>query len=64
MAGGPMSPDRILVADGDARTVAVVAQELRAAGFDVLEAFDGPTAFDACMVHAPSLALISYIIPG
>jgi AmiR/NasT family two-component response regulator len=64
MAGRPMSPDRILVADSDARTVAVVAQELRAAGFDVLEAFDGPTAFDACMAHAPSLALISYIIPG
>jgi len=64
MAAGPMSPDRILVADSDARTVVIVGQELRAAGFDVLEALDGPTAFDACVVHAPSLALISYVIPG
>ena len=64
MAGGPLSPDRVLVADGDARTVAVVGQELRAAGFEVLEAFDGPSAFDACMVHEPSLAIINYVLPG
>jgi AmiR/NasT family two-component response regulator len=64
MAGRPLSPDRVLVADGDARTVAVVGQELRAAGFEVLEALDGPSAFDACMVHAPSLAIINYVMPG
>jgi response regulator NasT len=60
MVGRPISFDRVLVADSDARIVAVVGQELRAAGFDVLEAFDGPSALDACMVHAPSLAIISY----
>jgi response regulator NasT len=60
MVGRPISFDRVLVADSDARIVAVVGQELRAAGFDVLEAFDGPGALDACMVHAPSLAIISY----
>jgi response regulator NasT len=64
MAGRPSSPDRVLVADGDAATVAAVGQELRAAGFDVLEAFDGPSAFDVCIVHSPSLAIISYVIPG
>jgi len=64
MAGRPLSPDRVLVADGDARTVAVVGQELRTAGFEVLEAFDGPSAFDACMVHEPSLAIINYVLPG
>jgi AmiR/NasT family two-component response regulator len=64
MAGRPISPDRVLVADSDAHTVTVVRQELRAAGFDVLEAFDGPSAFDACQVHAPSLAIVSYVISG
>jgi response regulator NasT len=64
MAGRPISADRVLVADGDARTVAAVGQELRAAGFDVLEAFDGPSAFDACMAHVPSLAIIGYAVTG
>jgi len=59
-----MSPDRVLVADGDPRIVATVGQALRTAGFDVLEAFDGPSAFDACMAHSPSLAIIGYAIPG
>jgi response regulator NasT len=64
MAGRSISPDRVLVADDDAPAVAAVGQGLRAAGFDVLEAFDGPSAFDACMVQAPSLAIICYGITG
>jgi AmiR/NasT family two-component response regulator len=64
MAGRPISPDRVLVADSDTHTVAAVGQELRAAGFEVLEAFDGPSAFDACMAHTPSLAIVSYVISG
>jgi two-component system, response regulator PdtaR len=64
MAGRPVPSERVLVADGDASVVAAVGQELRAAGFDVLEAADGPSAFDACVVHAPCLAIISYAISG
>jgi AmiR/NasT family two-component response regulator len=64
MPGRPISADRVLVADGDPRTVAAVGQELRAAGFDVLEAFDGPSALDACIVHAPALAIIGYALTG
>jgi AmiR/NasT family two-component response regulator len=64
MAGRPISTDRILIADGDAGTVTAVGQALRAAGFEVLEAFDGPSALDACIVHGPSLAIISYGISG
>jgi response regulator NasT len=41
-----------------------VGQELRAAGFDVLEAFDGPSAFDACMAHTPSLAILGSPLSG
>jgi AmiR/NasT family two-component response regulator len=64
MAGRPMSPNRVLVADDDVQTVAAVGQVLRAAGFDVLEAFDGPGAFDACMAHTPSLAIMGCPISG
>jgi AmiR/NasT family two-component response regulator len=64
MAGRPISPDRVLVADSDSDTVALVGQELRAAGFEVLEAFDAPSAFDACMAHTPSLAIVSYVLSG
>jgi AmiR/NasT family two-component response regulator len=64
MAGRSISPDRVLVADNDTHTVAAVGQQLRAAGFDVLEAFDGPSALDACMTHAPSLAIVSHVIAG
>ena len=64
MAGRPISPDKVLVADGDAQTVAALGQQLRVAGFEVLEAFDGPSVFDACMVHSPSVAIIGYAISG
>lgn len=59
-----MSPERVLVADDDVLTVAAVGQVLRAARFEVLEAFDGPSAFDACIAHTPSLAIIGYPISG
>jgi AmiR/NasT family two-component response regulator len=64
MAGRPMCPSRVLIADGDARTVASVGRELRAAGFEVLEALDGPSAFESCTAHSPSLAIIACGIPG
>jgi len=64
MAGRPISPDKVLIADGDPQTVTAMGQELRAVGFDVLEAFDGSTVFDLCMVHTPSLAIIGYAISG
>jgi two-component system, response regulator PdtaR len=54
----------ILVVDEDPRVVATLGHELRTAGFSVLEAFDGPSAFEACMVHAPALAIIDYRMSG
>jgi two-component system, response regulator PdtaR len=54
----------ILVVDEDPRVLATVGHELRTAGFKVLEAFDGPSAFEACMVHAPALAIIDYRMSG
>jgi AmiR/NasT family two-component response regulator len=54
----------VLVADDDPLIVATLGHGLRAAGFDVFEAFDGPSALDACVAHNPSLAIIDYAMPG
>jgi response regulator NasT len=60
MAATSITPNKILVADSDPLVVAAVAEELRQAGFEVLEAFDSPTAFDTCMAQVPALAVIDY----
>jgi AmiR/NasT family two-component response regulator len=60
MAATPIAPNKVLVADSDPFVVTAVGEELRQAGFEVLEAFDSPTAFDTCMAQVPALALIDY----
>jgi response regulator NasT len=37
---------------------------LRAAGFDVLEAFDATVALEICASHAVSAAIVDYAMPG
>ena len=66
MTGAPFPGNNptILVADHNALTAAAVGRTLRAAGFDVLEACDGPSAFEVCMGHAPSLVIIDYRMAG
>ena len=59
-----MTPNRVLVADNDRTAVANAGRELCTAGFEVLEAFDSPTAFDVCMAHAPAAAVIDYEMSG
>ena len=65
-AGAPLSSDKptIVVAEENALAAAAVGRTLRAAGFDVLEAVDGPSAFELCMSHAPSLVIIDYRMSG
>ena len=60
----PSNKPTIVVADGNALVAAAVGRTLRAAGFDVFEAVDGPTAFELCMSHAPSLVIIDYRMSG
>src|SRR5215468_7426778 len=60
----PIAPNKILLADNDPVLVATVGRELREAGFEVLEAFDSSTAFDVCMGHTPSLAILDYELSG
>jgi AmiR/NasT family two-component response regulator len=55
---------RVLLADDDRLIVATLGQRLRAAGYEVLEAFDGPSALKACMTLSPDLAIIDHSMPG
>jgi len=55
---------RVLLADDDRLIVATLGQRLRAAGYEVLEAFDGPSTLETCMTLNPDLAIIDYSMPG
>ena len=55
---------RVLLADDDRLIVATLGQRLRAAGYEVLEAFDGPSALEACTTLSPDLAIIDHSMPG
>jgi two-component system, response regulator PdtaR len=54
----------ILVADDDPRIVTSLGRVLRAAGFDVLEAFDAASALELCSTRAVSVAIVDYAMPG
>jgi AmiR/NasT family two-component response regulator len=64
MASTSVIPNKVLLADSDPVLVATLGRELRQAGFEVLESFDSPTAFDVCMAQAPSVAVIDYTMSG
>lgn len=55
---------RILVADDEPVVLFTLAEGLREAGFDVVEAHDGLQALDLCMSEAPDLALLDIRMPG
>jgi AmiR/NasT family two-component response regulator len=54
----------VLVADDDRLIVATLGQRLRGAGYEVIEAFDGPSALAACASAQPDLAVIDHSMPG
>jgi len=67
-----MSPHRaertvartILVVDDNPKIVEVLDAYLRADGFDVVTAADGPAALAAVQAHRPDLALLDIMLPG
>lgn len=63
---GARSPESrsVLVADDDRLIVATLGQRLRGAGYQVIEAFDGPSALAACVSAQPDLAIIDHSMPG
>ena len=54
----------VLVADDDPLIVATLGQCLRGAGYQVLEAFDGPAALAAAVSARPDLAILDHSMPG
>ena len=58
-----MNP-KILVADDEPDVLNLVTANLRAAGFDVLQAEDGPSALAAVREQAPGLLILDLMLPG
>lgn len=56
--------DRILIADDDRLVLLTLADGLREAGFEVIEASDGLQALALCRDEVPALALLDIRMPG
>jgi two-component system alkaline phosphatase synthesis response regulator PhoP len=54
----------ILVVDDNPKIVEVLEAYLRADGYDVVTAADGPAALAAVEAHRPDLALLDIMLPG
>lgn len=55
---------QILVVDDDAQTRALVSILLQRKGFDVAEAFDGPSALRLLDFLTPDLLIVDVMMPG
>lgn len=60
----PLTMARILIADDERVVLFTLAEGLREAGFDVIEAHDGLQALELCRSKAPDLALLDIRMPG
>ena len=56
--------NKILVADDDRVVLFTLAEGLREAGFEVVEAHDGLQALKLCQSESPALALLDIRMPG
>jgi DNA-binding response OmpR family regulator len=59
-----MSNRRILVVEDEPLINQAVSERLVSEGYDVVRAFDGPTAVSAFAEHAPDLVLLDVMLPG
>ena len=59
-----MSSRRILVVEDEPLINQAVSDRLVSEGYDVVRAFDGPTAVSAFEEHAPDLVLLDVMLPG
>ena len=55
---------RAVLADDDPLVVELLASWLRDADFEVIEAFDGASALNACVANQPDLIVMDYSMPG
>jgi DNA-binding response OmpR family regulator len=59
-----MPVTRILVVEDETLINAAVADRLRAEGYEVVAAYDGPGAVDAFAAHEPDLVVLDVMLPG
>jgi DNA-binding response OmpR family regulator len=59
-----MSSARLLVVEDDPVINQAVADRLRAEGYDVVRAADGPAALEAYAEHEPDLVVLDVMLPG
>ncbi len=62
--GTSSEPTTILVVEDDATINTAVTDRLRAEGFGVVQAHDGPGAVAAFSSHRPSLVVLDVMLPG
>ena len=55
---------KVLVADDEPSTRAMVARHLRSTGYKVIEAVDGDEAFAAALEHLPDIVVLDVMMPG
>ncbi|GAA1917664.1 response regulator transcription factor [Nocardioides hwasunensis] len=58
------APRRALVVEDERTINDALTQRLRAEGFDVEQAFDGPTAVDLAATTRPDVVLLDVMLPG
>ena len=61
---GKSTTGLVLTVDDDARVRTVVAWQLEAEGFAVVEAADGTAALDEIARHRPDLVVLDLSLPG
>jgi len=59
-----MTSRRVLVVEDDRTINDALAQRLRAEGYDVVQAFDGPTAVGLADTEDPDVVLLDVMLPG
>jgi DNA-binding response OmpR family regulator len=62
VAGDPIR--KVVVVDDDLDILRIVAKRLRAAGYEVITASDGPSGLQAIRAERPRIALLDLMMPG
>ncbi len=59
-----MNRRTVLVVEDDRVINDAVADRLRGEGYDVVQAFDGPTAVETCAATSPDVVVLDVMLPG
>ena len=59
-----MTSRKVLVVEDERTINDALAQRMRAEGYDVVQAFDGPSAVDLARAERPDVVLLDVMLPG